>query len=143
MPAPLRWPDGALAGLASSMRAFAGPGMLAARGRISGKPRVAVLLAATGELAADKSPKATDRTDLPALLARVAAGGYTGREIAGAPGAAAGSVSAAVGTYATWRARALVVRATGLPDPVVAVGEDLLAYSLAAAAVRALTRAPR
>jgi len=118
------------------MRAFAGPGMLAARGRIAGRPRVALLLAAAGEIAADKSPKATDRTDLPALAARVAAGGYTGREIAGAPGAAAGSLSAAAGTFATWRARGLVARATGLPDPVIAVGEDLLAYGIAAAGTR-------
>jgi hypothetical protein len=136
MPTALRWPDGALSGLASSMRTFAGPGMLAARGRISGRPRIALLLAAAGELAIDKSPKATARTDLPALLGRVAAGGYTGHDVAGAPGAAAGSLSAAVGTYASWRARGLVVKATGLPDPVVAVGEDLLAYGLAAAGTR-------
>ena len=40
----LRWPDAALAGLGSSMRTFAGPAMLAAHGRITGKPRVAVFV---------------------------------------------------------------------------------------------------
>lgn len=136
MPSPLRWPDAALAGLSCAMRTFAGPAMLAAHGRIRGRPRVAVALAGAGEVAMDKSPVATDRTDIPALAGRVAAGGFTGRAIAGAPGAAAGSVAAAVGTYATWRIRGLVVEATGLPDPVVAVGEDLVAYGLAAACTR-------
>ena len=118
------------------MRTFAGPGLLAARGRIGGRPRVAVLLAATGELAMDKSPKATDRTDLPAVVGRVAAGAYSGGAVAGAPGAAAASVAAALGTYATWRARGLLGKVSGLPDPVIAVGEDILAYGLAAAATR-------
>jgi hypothetical protein len=136
MSASSRWPDAALAGLSCAMRTFAGPAMLAAHGRIGGRPRIAVALAGAGELAMDKSPLATDRTDLPALAGRVAAGAYTGREVAGAPGAAAGSIAAAVGTYATWRARGLIVERTGLPDPVVAVGEDLLAYGLAAASTR-------
>jgi hypothetical protein len=136
MPSLLRWPDATLAGFACAMRTFAGPGALAGRGRIRGRPRLAVLLAATGEVAADKSPVATDRTDPSALVGRIAAGAYTGREIAGLPGAAAGSLAAAAGTFATWRARGLVVSATGLPDPVVAIGEDVLAYGLAAAATR-------
>jgi hypothetical protein len=119
------------------MRTFSGPAMLAAHGRIRGRARIGVALAAAGEVAMDKTPLATARTDIPALVGRVAAGGYTGREVAGAPGAAAASVAAAVGTYATWRIRGLVVETTGLPDPVIAVGEDLLAYGLAAASTRA------
>jgi hypothetical protein len=118
------------------MRTFAGPGMLAVRGRIRGPARVVVLLAATGELAMDKTSKATDRTDLPAVLGRVAAGAYAGRDVAGAAGAVTASVTAAVGSYAGWRARGLVVEATGLPDPVVAVGEDILALAIAAIGTR-------
>jgi uncharacterized membrane protein len=133
---PLRWPDAALAGLACSMRTFAGPGLLAVRGRITGVPRAAVLVAAAGELAADKSSRASDRTDPPALAGRVAAGAYTGREIAGLAGAAAGATTAALGTFATWRARSLVVDITGLPDPVVGAGEDIVAEALAALATR-------
>jgi hypothetical protein len=136
MTSSLRWPDAALAGLACSMRTFAAPGMLAARGRISGRPRIPVLLAATGEMAMDKSSRATDRTAPPALIGRVAAGGYAGHEIAGGPGIAAGTIAAAVGTFATWRARGLVVATTGLPDPVVAVVEDILAVGVAAVATR-------
>ena len=136
MPDSLRWPDAALAGLGSSMRTFAGPAMLAAHGRITGRPRIAVLLAATGELAMDKSEKATDRTDLPAVGGRMAAGGYAGGMVAGVPGAAVGALAAGLGSYASWRARGLVVETTGLPDPVVAVGEDLLAYGIAAIATR-------
>ena len=132
----LRWPDAALAGLGSSMRTFAGPAMLAAHGRITGKPRIAVFAAAAGELAMDKSPKATDRTDLPAVVGRAVAAAYTGREIAAVPGAAAGALSAVAGSYAWWRARALVVATTGLPDPVVGVGEDFLAMAFAAIGTR-------
>jgi uncharacterized membrane protein len=132
----LRWPDAVLAGLASSMRSSAAPAGLAVHGHITGKPRIAVLAAAVGELAADKSPSAPSRTDRPAILGRVAAGTYAGRKIAGPPGAAAGAVSAAAGSYATWRIRGLVVATTGLPDPVVAVGEDVLALSLAVIAAR-------
>ena len=128
----LHRPAAALAGLACAMRTFAGPGALAARGRIAGRPRAAVLLAAAGELAMDKSSRATDRTDPPALAGRVVAGAYTGREIAGAPGAAAAVVAAATGTFVTRRVRRLVVEASGLPDRVVAVGEDAVAIALAA-----------
>jgi hypothetical protein len=133
---PRHWPDAALAGLACSMRTFAGPGLLAVRGRIRGRPRIAVLIAAGAELAADKSPRASDRTDPPALAGRIGAGAYTGHRIAGPAGAAAGAVSAAVGTYATWRARSLVVKATGLPDAVFAIGEDIACEALAAFATR-------
>lgn len=136
MPNQLRWPDAALAGLGSSMRTFAGPAMLAAHGQITGKPRIAVFAAAAGELAMDKSPKATDRTDFPAVVGRALAAAYTGREIAAVPGAAAGALSAVAGTYAFWRARRLVVATTGLPDPVVAIGEDLAAMGFAAIGTR-------
>jgi uncharacterized membrane protein len=133
---PLRWPYATLAGLACSMRTFAGPGLLAVHGRITGVPRAAVLIAAAGELAGDKSSKAPDRTDPPGLAGRVASGVYTGREIAGGTGAAAGAIAAVLGTFATRRARSLVVEVTGLPDPVVGAGEDIVAEALAALATR-------
>src|ERR1700761_9646841 len=113
MPTSLRWPDAALAGLACSMRSTAGPALLAARGRISGKPRVAVLVAAVGELTADKLPVATDRIEPPAVGGRVASGAYPGHAIAGAAGVAAGALGAAVGSLATWRLRGLAVERTG------------------------------
>ena len=136
MSSSLRWPDAILAGLACSMRSSAGPALLAARGRISGTPRILVLLMAAGELVADKMPATPDRTDPPGVAGRVASGAYTGHRIAGVPGAIAAAASAAVGTFATHRARELAVQTTGLPDPVVAVGEDLLALTAATVATR-------
>jgi uncharacterized membrane protein len=142
MPTPLNWPGAALAGLASSMRTMAGPALLAARGTIAGRPRTAVLLAAAGELASDKTPFIPDRTGAPAVAGRVAAGAYTGRALAGPAGLAAGAAGAAVGSFATFRARKLAADATGLPDPVIAIGEDLLAYCAAAVATRPQAAAP-
>jgi hypothetical protein len=136
MPSSHRWPDAALAGLACSMRSTAGPALLAARGRISGKPRIAVLGAAAGELTVDKLPVATDRIEPPAVAGRVASGAYTGHAIAGPAGVAAGALGAAVGSLATWRLRGLAVQRTGLPDPVVAIGEDAIALGAAALATR-------
>lgn len=131
MPPTARWPEAALAGFATSMRTFAAPTALAIRGRITGKARVATLLAAVGELTVDKLPAAQDRIEPPGLGGRIAAGAYSGHAIAGPAGLGAGAGGALVGAFATWRARKLVVAATGLPDPVVAVGEDVLAYTTA------------
>lgn len=142
MSATNRWPEAALAGLASSMRTTAAPAALAARGRIGGKARVAVLLGAASELAADKSPFASARTASPALIGRIGAGAYSGRVIAGTAGLVVGAASAAVGTVATMRARSLAVEYTGLPDPVVAVGEDVLALTAAAVATHAEPETP-
>jgi hypothetical protein len=114
--------------------------MLAVRGRISGRARVAALLAAAGELAMDKTPAATNRTATPAVIGRIVAGAYTGRAVAGNAGIAAGSGAAAVGTYATFRARKLAVEWTGLPDPVLALGEDAVALAAAALATRSEPR---
>jgi uncharacterized membrane protein len=119
------------------MRSFTGPALLAARGRIPAPARYAVLLAAAGELVADKTRFVPDRTAAPALGGRIATGALTGREISGLPGLASGAVAAAVGTFATYRARKLLVARTGLPDPVVAFGEDIIAYALSAFATRA------
>ena len=93
-----------------------------------------------GELAADKTPVVPSRTALPALAGRAATGGLSGRAVAGLPGAAAGAAAAVAGTYASGRARSLIVEKTGLADPVVAVGEDILAYALAAVATRTISR---
>jgi len=136
MPFASRWLDALLVGLACSMRSSAGAAALAARGRITGPARVATLLACAGELVLDKTPVAIDRIDRSAVGGRIATGAYSGRAIAGPVGLVAGAAAAFAGSYATWRARKLVVEATGLPDPVVAVGEDLLALGGAAIATR-------
>jgi hypothetical protein len=126
------------------MRSMSGPAVLAARGQVPGKARVALLVGASGELAVDKSSVAVDRTEIPALLGRIGSGAYTGNVVAGPVGALVAAVSAGVGTYSTWRIRKLVVSATGLPDPVVAAAEDILAYAAAAAATHGVDEdAPR
>src|SRR3954447_23209020 len=121
MPLSSRWPDAVLVGFASSMRTSAGPAALAARGRIARRARVATLVACAGELVLDKTSAATDRVDLPAVGGRVAAGAYSGHVVAAPAGLAGGAAGAVAGSYATWRARELVVNPTGLADPVVAV----------------------
>lgn len=136
MPSASRWPDAALVGFASSMRTTAGPAALAARGRITGKARAATLLAGACELALDKIPAVDDRVRPQWVAGRVAAGGYSGRVLAGTPGLVAGAAGAFAGTYAMWRARRLAVSASGLPDPVLAIGEDMLAATAAAVATR-------
>ena len=135
-PSPLHWPDAALTGVACGMRSFAGPGLLAVRGAVPGRARYGVLALAAGELAADKTPVVPSRTLLPALAGRAGTGALSGRAVAGLPGAAAGAAAAVASTYASGRARSLIVEKTGLPDPVVAMGEDVLAYALAAVGTR-------
>lgn len=118
------------------MRAFAGPATLAARGRIAGRVRTAALAGGAGELVFDKLAIATPRTDPPALGGRVVTGALTGRAVGGWPGLVLGASAAAAGTFATMRARAALAERTGLPDRAVALGEDALAYGLAALATR-------
>jgi hypothetical protein len=137
-----RWPDALLVGFASSMRTSAGPAALAARGRIGGRARVATLVASAGELVLDKTSGAADRIALPAVGGRVAAGAYCGHAVAGRAGLAGGAAAALAGSFATWRARKLVVDATRLADPVVAVAEDLVALTTAAIATRPDPPAP-
>ncbi len=136
MPNSRRWPDAAVAGFAASMRTFSAPALLALRGRVDRRARAPLYVAALGELAVDKAPIARQRVDLPSRSARLVSGAATGHALAGPAGAIAGGASAVAGCFATYRARKLVVRATGLPDPVVAVGEDVVAISLAALATR-------
>src|SRR3954451_14320203 len=116
MPSSTRWPDAALAGLAASMRTFSAPTGLALHGRLTGVPRRVTFLAAAGEIALDKLPQATPRTDPGPLGGRIAAGAPCGRAVAGRAGVVSGAVAAFAGSYAFMRARMLVVGATGLPD---------------------------
>ena len=93
-----------------------------------------VLLAGMlGELVADKLPFTPNRTRPGPFGARIVAGALVGAALlAGtggsiAPGAVAGAVGAVAGTLLGFRARTALVRSLGIPDYVVAVGEDALA----------------
>ena len=119
----------ALFGAVSGMRTFAGPAALALRGRPQPAwARGAILALAASEAVVDKLPIATPRSDPPGLAGRIVAGATLGALTAGWPGAGIGATTAAASTFACERARAALVRLTGLPDPAVAVAEDTLAY---------------
>jgi len=80
------------------------------------------------------------RTIPPALIFRLFSGGFCGRSIAAARdddalgGTLAGSFGALAGAYAGQALRRLAVRASGLPDPFVALFEDAAAIAGAIAA---------
>jgi uncharacterized membrane protein len=107
--------------------------------------RRAAVLAAAGELLLDKLPVTPDRVENRALVARVAGGALAGATLASATGVRgarlavpvlAGAGGAYLGSWGGFAARRAVSTGTSLPDPVVAVAEDLVAVGLAAVAVR-------
>lgn len=100
-----------------------------------------MLLAAAGELVGDKLPVTPSRLEPGPLFGRCVTGALTGAVISrgrgGSPvgGAMVGSLAALAGSWVGNRGRAAIVKRTGLPDPVVAVGEDVLAILFAAVAI--------
>jgi uncharacterized membrane protein len=101
-------------------------------------------LAAAAELAADKLPSTPSRVEGRRLVQRVLSGAIAGAALASATGVRGGRLvvpvlAAGAGAWAgSWGghlARRALVERTGLPDPVVAVAEDLIAGGLALAAV--------
>jgi uncharacterized membrane protein len=110
----------------------------------SGPGRRASYLAAAGEIIADKLPMTPSRVDRGPLIGRIASGALAGTAFASATGvrgarlippAVAGAAGAFAGSWGGYTARKAAVEATGLPDPVVAVVEDLAAVGLALAAL--------
>jgi uncharacterized membrane protein len=80
------------------------------------------------------------------LVGRVISGALAGAVLGSARGVAgarlllpavAGAIGAYAGSWAGYTARRAAVERTGLPDPVVAAGEDLLAVGLALVALPA------
>ena len=106
--------------------------------------RRALMLSGAGELAADKLPDIPPRTSPGSLTGRLLMGTLAGLAIgtegsgkaALARGAVAGLAGAAIGAFGGQRARQAMVDMTGLPDPAVAVVEDLAAVSLANNAIQ-------
>lgn len=100
---------------------------------------------ACGELIGDKLPMTPSRLDPGPLGGRLLFGGLSGALAARVSrqnpwlGALAGATGATVGAFGGYHARKSVVLATGLPDPLVATGEDALALGLGARVVHALT----
>lgn len=125
-------------GAVSGMRTFGGWAGLALRGRMSDRRlRTAFLLAAAGEMAGDKTPWVPPRSDPAALAGRVISGALAGRLVGGARGARLGAATAAATTASSQRARALIGRRLGIPDPLLGVAEDAIVLGVATAAARA------
>jgi uncharacterized membrane protein len=128
-------PSAAALGVVCGMRTFGGWAALALRGRVSDRRlRGALLAAAAGEMAGDKTPWVPPRSDPAALAGRVISGALGGRLVGGARGARVGAATAAASTYASERARALLGERLGIPDPVLGVAEDALVLGVATAA---------
>lgn len=106
-----------------------------------------LLTAAAGELVVDKLPFTPSRLMPGSLVVRAAIGSLAGALLARRSdvppiyGAAPGALGALAGSYAGHDARAGLVAATGAPDPLVALLEDVTAVALGCYAV-GLTRTP-
>jgi uncharacterized membrane protein len=120
-------------GLTCGLRSMTGPAVV--RWRARDPARLAFAGLAAGELIADKLPATPPRTIPPALIFRAISGGFSGRSVARSFGAdllsgtIAGVFGAVAGAYLGMALRARIVRASGLPDPLVALAEDALAIS--------------
>jgi uncharacterized membrane protein len=122
-------------GAVSGMRTFGGWAGLALRGHVPDRRmRGALLAAAAGEMAGDKTPWIPPRSDPAALAGRVISGALAGRLVGGTRGARVGAATAAASTYASERARALLGERLAIPDPVLGVAEDALVLGVASAA---------
>jgi uncharacterized membrane protein len=122
-------------GAVTGSRTFGAWAGLAIRDRLpDSRLRTGLLVAAAGEMVADKSPWIPPRCDPPSLAGRVISGALAGRLVAGPAGARVGAATAAATTYASERARELLGHRLGLPDPVLAVAEDALVLGVATTA---------
>lgn len=105
-----------------------------------GQPAAAYILAvaALAELVADKLPWTPSRTEPGPFIGRVVLGGLAGGALVVGSGgslvvgALAGGLGGVAGTQGGYRLRTGLVRALGVPDYVVALGEDILAVGAAA-----------
>jgi uncharacterized membrane protein len=126
-------------GAVTGARTFLAPAALALRGRLGTAAKFAVPALAAGELVGDKLPVAPPRVQGPGLVGRVLSGALSGRvsgEASGesAAGARVGAAFALATTYPTQMLRSQIVERTGVPDVAYAVGEDLVAGTVAAVA---------
>lgn len=103
----------------------------------------AALVAAAGEVVADKLPATPARTTRGLFGQRLATGATIGAAVnydAGQPrplGALLGAAGAGAGAFAATRARAFAADRTRLPGPLLGALEDLFAVALALAVVTA------
>lgn len=102
-------------------------------------PAAILTLLALGELYGDKRPEAPNRTISYGLVGRIAMGAVTGAAIAmgavdpasGWAGAALGALGAAIGTFATLRARLWLAGKFGKDLPAALTEDALLIAAIA------------
>jgi len=132
----------AVIGAVSGLRTFTPAGALFAGGSRWARPS---LLLAAGELLGDKLPVTPSRVSLLPLLARAAAGGWSGRAVArefggsSTAGAAFGAATAVGAAWLGYGLRSYLTKQRRLPDFPVALVEDAIAIF----AARAVTRRAR
>jgi uncharacterized membrane protein len=112
-------------------------------GLLRRRPAVGTLmLAAAGEIVADKLPQTPSRLDTGPLLGRLGLGATAGAGIAAAydrsrlVGGALGVAGAALGSWAGARYRAALAERSDLPDAVWATLEDATAIALGVVATQ-------
>ncbi len=112
--------------------------------RALGSDRAAALLplAAAGEIVADKTPMIPPRTSPAPLVGRAASGALAGAAVAAARRqnpifpALVGAASAVASSFTMMEARRWAGERFDLPDPAVAVVEDVLTIGISVAATR-------
>jgi uncharacterized membrane protein len=115
----------ALLGVACGLRTFSAPAVLALRKRPLNAPRRLLLVAALGELVADKLPSMPSRLARRGLTGRLLSSSATGGSVAGPAGAATAALAALASAVAGNRARSAIA------SPLGAFAEDGLALALA------------
>jgi uncharacterized membrane protein len=104
--------------------------------------RIVIDLMASGELLGDKLPQAPNRISPGPLIGRIGLGALAGMSICRRyqrsllPGAILGAVAAGAGTYAGYYARTTLAKTTKLPDIVLGLVEDGIAFGLGSIAVK-------
>jgi uncharacterized membrane protein len=134
-PASRRRDAALLLGLAVGLRTFSAPAALALRTRPLDAPRRLLLLAAAGELVADKLPATPSRLSRRGLRGRLLSSAISGRVAAGPRGAAA---SAAAALLSAVVGHALRGRRPGWS---AAICEDFVGIALASAGASRTGRA--
>ena len=122
-------------GVVAGMRSMTAPAIASASARNGRSAGLAAL--AIGEMVVDKLPFAPSRLQIPALLIRAGSGAFAASTLAEKQGdrriaAAIGAAGAIAGAYAFATLRKRTVEGTGIPDPIVALVEDALAFGAGA-----------
>ncbi len=128
----------AVVGAVAGMRSMSSPAIVSRLGLLN-HPVVAKSTAAIAiaEVIADKLPFLPKRTNAPSLIWRTISGALSGAAICSSKkrsvlaGAMLGAAAAVGATYGAYELRRWAGRKFELPDPVIAVAEDVLAASCA------------